>query len=168
MKPYENLEKFLDCRQKTSDFVNLIGETLKKENDIDKALEEIENCEKTIPLAKDNLEGLELKNKISKAIDISQKRLELNKKVFESFKAKLNSKTETMDENLTNLLKGLAFVEQHESGQWAEIQIRKESKKLYRFDSITFFNWASILFLSLLLYSYFKKKDNKNKEVDQK
>lgn len=157
----ENFNDFTSCREKTLDVVNLYEESLKKNPQIDPR-REIQNCLELVPLAKEYAKNLENSNKVLKAIDVSEQRLKVSQEVIKSFSKKIEKNSRfDFDKNFSNLILSSSFVEQHETMEWAKIQIKEQSIK-NNFDSLSFFNFFSILFIGYLFYSMvFKKKEKK-------
>jgi len=160
-----NFQKFIACKEETLDLnKSLSSSTLNNSFDqtIDSVISKMQDCQKIGDIVKIEAKDVSIGSKIIEAVEISQKRMELDQKILVQVKNKDLAATKDINSLSEKEFKAIqlanGYVSQAEEIAWTKISIRQKSLEESSVDSLSIYNIAAIIFIIYFIIFIFKKK----------
>lgn len=160
-----NFQKFIACKDETLNLNKSLSSSTSNnsfDQTIDSVISKMQECQKIGDIVKIEAKDVATGSEIIEAVEISQKRMELDQKMLVQVKNKDVAEVKDVNSQTAKEFKAIqlanGYVAQAEEIAWTKISISQKSLHQSSVDSINLYNIAAIIFIIYFIIFMYKKK----------
>lgn len=160
-----NFQKFIACKDETLNLNKSLSSSTSNnsfDQTIDSVISKMQDCQKIGDIVKTEAKDVATGSDIIEAVEISQKRMELDQKMLIQVKNKDAAEVKDVNSQTAKEFKAIqlanGYVSQAEEIAWTKISISQKSLQQSSVDSINLYNIAAIIFIIYFIIFMYKKK----------